>query len=158
MTPSTSTQSPGDPPDGDVLGEGPGEEPDGLGQGLGEEPGAGAPDGGCGRGDGCEGGGVPGAGEVPGTGTGTGVPDACGVGLPGLGFRAAGCPGSDPGGAGEERVRPGPLAWSGPGEDWTPGCSAVSGPVAACVAPGPRSIVTAMTVAVTTTAAVSSAQ
>jgi len=101
---------------------------------------------------------VPGVGEAPGVGTGTGVPDACGVGAPGLGFRAAGPPGSDPGGAGEERARPGPLAWSGPGEDWTPGCSAVGGPAAACGAPDPRSTVIAMTVAVTATTAVSSAQ
>ena len=157
--PSTSTQTPGgppdDPPDGDVLGEELGE----LGQGLGEEPGVGAPDRGCdGRGDGCEGGDVPGAGEAPGVGTGTGIPDACGVGAPGLDFRAAGCPGSDPGGAGEDRARPGQRAWSGPGEDGTPGCSAVGSPAAACGAPDPRSIGIAMTMAVTATAAVSSAQ
>jgi len=48
--PSTSTQTrggpPDDPPPGDVLGEGLGEELEELGQGLGEEPGVGAPDGG----------------------------------------------------------------------------------------------------------------
>jgi hypothetical protein len=157
--PSTSTQTPGDPPDGDVLGEGVGEELEGLGQGLGEEPGVGAPGGGCeGRGDGCEGGDVPGAGEAPGVGTGTSVPVACGFGAPGLDFRAAGCPGSDPGGAGEDPARPGLLAWPGPGEDWMPGRSAVGSRAAACGAPDPCSIIIAMTTAVIATAAVSSAQ
>jgi hypothetical protein len=128
---------------------------------VGEEPGVGAPDvGGDGRGAGVVGdvpgaGDFPGVGDKPGVGTGTGVPEACGFGPLGLGLRAAGPPpGSDPTDPGEEL---GPLARPGPGEDWPPGADP-GGPAAVCRAPEPYSMVIAIRLAATATAAVSSTQ
>jgi phospholipid/cholesterol/gamma-HCH transport system substrate-binding protein len=164
VTPSTTTQTAGDPPGGDLLGEGLGEGPGGPGWEVGEEPGVGAPDAG---GDGCGPGvvgDVPGVGprdfpvvgDVPGVGTGAGGPEACGFGPRGPGLRSAGPPpGSDAFDPGEEV---GPPARPGPGEDWPPGGADPGGPAAACRAPGPYSTVIAIRLAATATAAVSRAQ
>jgi hypothetical protein len=151
VTPSTLTQTPGDEPFGvaDGDGDGLGGLPEGPGAGLDDEVGVGAPDGG-----GCVGD-VPEDGEVPGVGTGTGVPDVCGFGGLGLGLRPPGPTGTDPGPEAVDRA-PGPLACPGPGG--LPGCSAVPGPAAwPGAAPG-RITVIAITLATAATAAVSSTQ
>jgi hypothetical protein len=71
-------------------------------------------------------------------------------------------PGTDPDWPGEERTVPGPRACAATGEDWPPGFPADgSAPGAMAVtgrAAAPDSIVTATMLAVTATAAVSSAQ
>jgi hypothetical protein len=159
VTPSTTTQTAGDPPEEDLLGEGLG----GPGWEVGQEPGVGWPDVG-GAGAGCVGdvpggGDFPGVGDGPGVGTGTGVPEDCGFGPRGPGLRPAGWPGTVPGDAEEvwappvPPVRPGPGPGPGP-----PGCSVTGAPAAVCGAPEPYSTVSVSAPAATATAAVSNAQ